>query len=175
LGSSKRYKLPLTFLFSDLLGRPRADATFAGNGKDFDYQQADNNPHVILRRRRPTTASAGPNKSLQESGKSKINRLATTINSQLEAQSQLINGYEDSNYTEIPEIPLYQEVEEPEKLAFSTFPPGAIKLNGCRSHLDKCNIEQITLRRLRFVIESNEAVTQHLSLLDLIENGYVRI
>jgi hypothetical protein len=150
-----------------LLGRPRADERFDSN--DFDCQQAENNPHVILRRRRPTS-SAAPTRNIVQSGKDKINRLASTINSQLEAQSHLINeGHDNPNY-EIPEIPLYQEVDD-EKLPFSTFPPGAIKLNGCRSHLDKCNIEQITLRRLRFVIESNQAVAQHLSLLDLIENG----
>lgn len=109
-----------------------------------------------MRTRRPTT-SAGPSYRVQ-SGKSKINRLASTINSHIENQCDLAGSQEFDG--EFPEVPLYDDIaigkEVEEKLPFSTFKPGAIKSTGCRSHLDHCKIEQITLRRLRYVIESNQ-------------------
>ncbi|KAJ1552937.1 hypothetical protein HK096_009868, partial [Nowakowskiella sp. JEL0078] len=42
-----------------------------------------------------------------------------------------------------------------------------------RKHLDKYRIEQIALRRLRFVIDNNEAHLDHLSIVDLIQQSDV--
>ena len=69
---------------------------------------------------------------------------------------------------------------------FCPFKPGVVKTPSVRLNIDKFRIEQvkktgffisvynkqITLRRLRYLIESHEAETKHLYLLDTIENRY---
>lgn len=151
------------------LGRPYSESV-----NEKQYEQAYNNPQVLVRRSRPSSSAVNGHVFRVGSGKSKVNKLASTVNSQITEHYQLLSQDSDAKEHKIPEFPYYNEEAEKnmeEKLPFSTFKPGAIKTTGCRSHLDQCKIEQIALRRLRFVIESNQAEAQHLSLLDLIENG----
>ncbi|KAJ3092102.1 hypothetical protein HK102_010668 [Quaeritorhiza haematococci] len=56
---------------------------------------------------------------------------------------------------------------------FAPYVPGVLKLHGVRQNLDRCRIEQIALRRLRYVIENNDAEPQHLAMVDLLEQGNV--
>jgi hypothetical protein len=40
-----------------------------------------------------------------------------------------------------------------------------------RTNLDHYRIEQVALRRLRFVVENNQTEPEHLSIVDLVESG----
>ncbi|KAI8609031.1 hypothetical protein BC830DRAFT_1152703 [Chytriomyces sp. MP71] len=51
--------------------------------------------------------------------------------------------------------------------------PSIVKTQTVRSNLDNFNIEKVALRRLRFVVDHNEADVEHLSLVDLVETGQV--
>ncbi|KAJ3042573.1 hypothetical protein HDV00_007107 [Rhizophlyctis rosea] len=48
-----------------------------------------------------------------------------------------------------------------------------MRMQTVRSNIDRFGIEQIALRRLRFVIENNEAEPCHLAMIDLVEQGHV--
>ncbi|KAJ3148161.1 hypothetical protein HK101_002176, partial [Irineochytrium annulatum] len=48
-----------------------------------------------------------------------------------------------------------------------------IRTQTVRTNLDRYRIEQVALRRLRFVIENNEAEPEHISIMDLVEAGNV--
>ncbi|KAJ3216574.1 hypothetical protein HDU67_009268 [Dinochytrium kinnereticum] len=47
------------------------------------------------------------------------------------------------------------------------------KTQTVRTNIDKYRIEQIALRRLRFVIENSQAEPEHLSIMNLVETGNV--
>ncbi|TPX68111.1 hypothetical protein SpCBS45565_g03340 [Spizellomyces sp. 'palustris'] len=59
------------------------------------------------------------------------------------------------------------------KLPVTYLPASLTKMQTVRSNIDQYRIEQIALRRLRFVIENNEAEPDHLSMIDLVEQGNV--
>ncbi|KAI8914078.1 hypothetical protein DFJ77DRAFT_59646 [Powellomyces hirtus] len=50
-------------------------------------------------------------------------------------------------------------------------PPGSTRVQTARTNLDRYRIEQIALRRLRFVVENNQAEQEHLAMVDLVEQG----
>ncbi|KAL2916918.1 hypothetical protein HK105_203697 [Polyrhizophydium stewartii] len=52
-------------------------------------------------------------------------------------------------------------------------PPSLIKMQTVRTNLDRFRIEQIALRRLRYVIEHNEAEHDHLAVVQLLEQSYI--
>ncbi|KAJ3018651.1 hypothetical protein HKX48_002757 [Thoreauomyces humboldtii] len=47
------------------------------------------------------------------------------------------------------------------------------RVQNARTNLDRYRIEQIALRRLRFVIETRQAEPSHISMIDLVERGNV--
>ena len=49
--------------------------------------------------------------------------------------------------------------------------PTLIKNQSVRSNIDRFKIEQVALRRLRFIVENNEADPSHLPIVDLVEAG----
>ncbi|KAI8823361.1 uncharacterized protein EV422DRAFT_611397 [Fimicolochytrium jonesii] len=51
--------------------------------------------------------------------------------------------------------------------------PALARVQTVRGNLDRYRIEQIALRRLRFVIENNQAEPDHLALIDLVQQGQV--
>lgn len=52
-----------------------------------------------------------------------------------------------------------------------TLPHPIARMQTVRSNIDRYRIEQIALRRLRFVIENNEAEPDHLAMIDLVEQS----
>ncbi|KAJ3326558.1 hypothetical protein HDU76_012820 [Blyttiomyces sp. JEL0837] len=57
--------------------------------------------------------------------------------------------------------------------ALSPVAPTVIKTQTVRGNIDRFRIEQVALRRLRFVVEHNETEVEHLSIVDLVETGEV--
>ncbi|KAJ3223898.1 hypothetical protein HK099_000559 [Clydaea vesicula] len=112
----------------------------------------------------------------QPNFKTKIKKLESAMNGKAESENlhlpQIENSKSISSCSEEEgEVEDYDL--ESRQLPFSAFKPGVVKTPSCRNHIDKYNIEQIALRRLRFIIESNQAKIEHLSLIDLIENGEI--
>ncbi|KAI8593844.1 hypothetical protein BDZ88DRAFT_503553 [Geranomyces variabilis] len=52
-------------------------------------------------------------------------------------------------------------------------PHGFPRVQTARTNLDRYRIEQIALRRLRFVVENDQAEPEHLAMVDLVEQGHV--
>ena len=67
-----------------------------------------------------------------------------------------------------------EDVLEPSNIKPLTYiRPSMIKAQTVRTNLDRFRIEQIVLRRLRYVIENNQAETDHLTMVEILEQRYI--
>ncbi|KAI9360409.1 hypothetical protein DFJ73DRAFT_757338 [Zopfochytrium polystomum] len=71
--------------------------------------------------------------------------------------------------SDFPPPPFAHGVRDPH----SHVAPTVVRTQTVRSNLDNFRIEQIALRRLRFIIDHDEAKPEHLSIVDLVQKGDV--
>ena len=152
--------------------RTRKESNITDIDISLEYDMVKDNPSIMVK-----TAKKNQVVALRQSASS-IKRLIDQINvpPKINGVNRVQIYRDDPNST----ISFDKDISDKEfgpknVIPFSIFRPGVVKTLSSRTHIDKFKIEQITLRRLRFLIESNHAQSEHLSLIDVIEQGQIPI